>query len=162
MEHVTVDDVDQATLSGPTDRRALDEALGATDLAMKYYELEPGEVFSGGYHTHHDQEEIFYILEGTATFDTEDGEAAVTVEAGEALRFAPGEFQHGYNADDAEERVRALALGAPPGMDDTVSVFACPACEEEAKHDVSLDQEAGVTVTECRTCGNTIRTELQD
>lgn len=160
MERVTVDDVDQAVLSGPTDRRALDEALGTTDLAMKYYELEPGEVFSGGYHTHHDQEEVFYILEGTATFDTEDGEAAVTVEAGEVLRFGPGEFQHGYN--DSDDLVRALVLGAPPGMDDTVSIFTCPACEVEANHDVTLDEENGVTVTECRECGHTIRTELSD
>lgn len=158
MEHVIVDGVDQAALSGPTDRRALDRALGTTDLALKYYELEPGEAFSGGYHTHNDQEEVFYVLEGVATFDTEDGEAAVTVGAGEALRFGPGEFQHGYATD---EPVRALALGAPPGMDDTVSVFTCPACGEESKHDVDLDQQEGITVTECQSCGNSIRTDLE-
>jgi uncharacterized cupin superfamily protein len=160
MEHVDIDDVEQATLSGPTDRRALDEALGTTDVAVKYYELEPGQTFSGGYHTHHDQEEIFYVIEGEATWDTEDGDAAVTVSAGEALRFGPGEFQHGYN--DSDGTVRALALGAPPGMDETVSVFACPACGEEAKHDVDLDAENGVSVTTCRACGNVIETGLGD
>ncbi|MFB6171369.1 MAG: cupin domain-containing protein [Haloarculaceae archaeon] len=160
MERISVADVDQAALSGRTDRRALDEALGTTDVAVKYYELAPGDAFSGGYHTHHDQEELFYVLSGTATFDTEAGEAAVAVDAGEAIRFAPGEFQHGYNAADDGPVVRALALGAPPGMDETVTVFTCPACGEETRHDVDLDEAAGVSVTECRACGDVVRTDL--
>jgi len=159
MKKVDLDEVQPAALSDGPGRRALGEALGTTDVAIKYYVLEPGEVFSGGFHTHHDQEEIFVVLEGEATWDTEAGEGALTVSAGEALRAPPGEFHHGYN--DSDETVRALALGAPPGMDDTVSVFTCPACGEEAKHDVELDQESGVSVTECRDCGNTIRTELE-
>lgn len=158
MEKVKIDEVEQAVLSGPTDRRALSNALGATDVAIMYYELEPGEVFSGGYHTHYDQEEIFIVLEGTATWDTEDGEAAITLEAGEALRFGRGEFQHGYN--DSQDTVRALAIGAPPGMDEAAAIFECPACGGQTTHDVDLDEEHGVTVTECQECGNRIRTEV--
>jgi uncharacterized cupin superfamily protein len=160
MEQVTLEEVPPAALSTGHGRYALDDALGATDLAVKYYHLEPGEVFSGGYHTHESQEEIFIVLEGEATWDTEDGEASMTLSAGEAVRFAPGEFQHGYVDEDREEGVRALALGAPPGMDETVSRFVCPACEQQADHDVDLDAEARVTTTTCRNCGNELRTEL--
>jgi uncharacterized cupin superfamily protein len=162
MKKVDIEAVPPAALSDGGGRRALDEALGTTDVAIKYYELDPGEVFSGGFHTHHDQEEIFVVLEGEAVWDTEAGEAALSVSAGEALRAPPGEFHHGYVPEDVDEPIRALALGAPPGMDDTVSIFTCPACGEEAKHDVELDQERGVTVTECRECGNAIRTDLED
>lgn len=158
MERVELEEVDRAALSGDADRRDVSAALGATDVAVMYYELERGEAFSGGFHTHLDQEEVFVVLKGEATWDTEDGEAAFTVGAGEAVRFAPGEFQHGYNA--SEGPVRALTLGAPPGMAETVSRFRCPACGEYGEHDVALDEERGVTVTECRACGNEIRTDL--
>jgi len=47
--------------------RSLTKALGAEDVSMDYYELEPGEV----------------------TFETESGE--VTASAGEAIGIAPGE-----------------------------------------------------------------------
>jgi uncharacterized cupin superfamily protein len=160
MERIQLGEAPAAALSTGSGRLAVDEALSATDLALKYYDLDPGEVFSGGYHTHESQEEIFIILEGEATWDTEDGEASMTLSAGEAVRFAPGEFQHGYVDEDREEGVRALALGAPPGMDETVSRFVCPACEQQADHDVDLDAEARVTTTTCRNCGNELRTEL--
>ncbi len=60
---------------------------------------------------------MFLVQSGTATFETEDGD--VRVGAGEASRFAPGEWQRGHNEGD--ERVVALALGAPQEMDDTDS-----------------------------------------
>lgn len=160
MDHAHVGDLEQTELKGgPCDRRDVSGAIGATDFVLRYYELAPGEGFSGGFHTHTDQEEAFYVLEGTATFDTEDGEAAVTVGAGEAVRFAPGEFQHGYN--DSGDRVRALAFGAPPGMDGTVGCFVCAACGEEAKHDVNHHPDAGVHTSECRECGNTVETDAE-
>lgn len=158
MEKVDLDAAERAALSGAADRRDVSAALGATDVAVMYYELEPGEAFSGGFHAHLDQEELFFVLDGEATWDTEDGEAALTAGAGEAVRFERGEFQHGYN--DSEGVVRALAVGAPPGMDETVARFTCPACGERGEHDVDLDEERGVTVTECRACGNEIRTDL--
>ncbi len=156
MEKVDIDELGQAPLSGPTDRRPVSEALGATAFVLMYYELEPGDGFSGGYHTHHDQEEAFYVLSGTATFDTEEGE--VKVGSGESIRFAPGEFQHGYN--DGDERVEALAIGAPPGMNDTETVFRCPGCGETTHHGVELDEDEGVVETECLECGAETRTEV--
>lgn len=115
MEHATLDKIEHAghPAGVNTVRRSVSDALGTTDLAMVYYELEPGDSFSGGLHRHHDQEELFYVLSGKATFDTRESVDAetVTVTAGEAVRFTPGEFQYGYN--DADERLAALAFGAP-------------------------------------------------
>jgi len=68
--------------------RHLTEPLGLTDLAMNYYELEPGDSFAFAYHNHEVQEEVFYVIDGTVTFETEDG--PVTVEAGEVVRFDRG------------------------------------------------------------------------
>jgi uncharacterized cupin superfamily protein len=161
MQKVRMDEAPQSISDEGPDRLALDEVLGTTDMAIKYYELEPGEIFSGGFHTHHSQEEVFLVLEGEATWDTEEGEATMTISAGEAVRFPPGEFQHGYVAEDADSDVRALALGAPPGMEETVSMFDCPACgRADAKHDVEFHEDAIETV--CRECENSIVNEVGD
>ncbi|MFB6269910.1 MAG: cupin domain-containing protein, partial [Halobacterium sp.] len=70
MERVTVEDVESRP--NPMDvhdvRRPLSRELGAEHVALVEYELAPGDQFSGGLHAHHDQEEIFYVLAGTATF----------------------------------------------------------------------------------------------
>lgn len=135
MRKVAIDDVDPASTDTDLsrDRRDLTDPLNATDVAVSRYVLDPGERFSGSLHAHADQEEVFIVLEGTATFETTagdgDGEVAgdqtsaasegateVEVAAGEAIRFAPGEFQVGRNAGD--ERVVALALGAPRDSED--------------------------------------------
>jgi len=103
--------------------RSLTKALGAEDVAINYYELDPGESFAFGYHRHEGQEEVFCVLEGEATFETGEprsgsgstsGETAseddeTTVGAGEAVRFGPGEWQQGWNRGN--ERVKALAPG---------------------------------------------------
>ncbi|WP_442905094.1 cupin domain-containing protein [Haladaptatus sp. ZSTT2] len=132
MEKVRVDAVEQVKNPYPRSpgpfRVGL--ALGATDVGLNYFELDAGEAFSGGYHTHHDQEEIFYVQSGTATFETEAGTEQVA--AGEIIRFAPGEFQHGYN--DGTEPVSGLAIGAPFGSDDVEILKACPACGERTFH----------------------------
>lgn len=117
MDKVTVNEIDH--VGHPADvntvRRSITDALRATDFTMIYYELEPGDSFSRGLHRHRDQEEVFYVLSGTATFDTRETVDArtqtVTLTAGEAIQFAPGEFQYGYN--DTDERLVALALAAP-------------------------------------------------
>ncbi|MFB6198090.1 MAG: cupin domain-containing protein, partial [Halobacteriaceae archaeon] len=89
--------------------RPLTDQLGLTNAAINYYELEPGDSFAFGYHAHEQQEEIFYIQRGRVTFRTQEGD--VSVEAGELARFGPGEYQRGIN--EGEERVVALAIGAP-------------------------------------------------
>ncbi|MFC4553028.1 MULTISPECIES: cupin domain-containing protein [Halorussus] len=148
MERVTIDDV--ASWMGPADvKRPLTDALGATDVAINYFELAPGDSFSFGYHAHGDQEEIFYVQSGTVTFETESGEAEV--ESGEVVRFAPGEYQRGTNEGD--ERVVALALGAPRGTDDLDMVRDCPDCDERTSNDIRAIDDRDALVTVCEECG---------
>lgn len=108
-----------------------------------------GATSGPGYHRHADQEELFYVLEGTATFETEAGE--VTVDAGEVIRFAPGEWQLGRN--DGDQRVVALAPGAPEETGETEIRWACPECEtrREVRIEPTDDREALVAL--CEACG---------
>ena len=152
MEYVSIDDVriETSPLDVHSVRRPVSRALGTTDFAMNYFELEPCESFSGGFHTHYDQEEVFYVQEGTATFDTEEGQ--VTVDAGEVIRFAPGEFQTGYNASD--DLVVAFALGAPGAVhdwDQIETTVECRECETETGHGLELTERGGFRLT-CTAC----------
>jgi len=145
MEHVSVDDLENHPRVADVQKHATDP-LGLADMALNYYELEPGDSFSGGLHTHTDQEEVFYVLEGTATFETNDGD--VEVGADEVVRFAPGEYQEGHNASD--DRVRALAMGAPQEAGETRAAVPCGECG--ADHHVAHVDGEGVTL-ECPDCG---------
>ena len=159
MEKVTIDDVENepSPMNVHSVRRPISTALGFTDFAMNYFELEPGESFSGGLHTHHDQEEVFYVLEGTATFEVgtsdEDGDE-VPVETGDVIRFAPGEFQHGYN--DSDERVVGVAFGAPGAThdwDEIEAIVHCRECDDERGHGLAITDGGAFKMTclECET-----------
>ena len=149
MELVSTDEVANTPLSADVTKR-LGDPLDLSDMALNYYELEPGDGFSGDLHTHMNQEEVFYVLEGVATFETVDDEHRV--EAGEAVRFAPGEYQQGRNESD--ERVRALALGAPKDPGEGRVRQACEECGDAEYHLVHVD-ETGLTL-ECPECGNVV------
>ncbi|QLG50803.1 cupin domain-containing protein [Natrinema halophilum] len=148
MKRVSVDDVDQ-WMSPARSKRSLSNALGAEHLAMNHYVLDPDESFGFGYHRHADQEEIFYVLEGTATFETEDGDVAVS--AGEAIRFAPGEWQLGRNETD--EQVVALALGAPAETDEIDVLRTCPDCGERRSVRIEPTPDRDALVAICEDCG---------
>jgi uncharacterized cupin superfamily protein len=68
MDHVPLGD---GTSNALGDERLyrLSAALDATSVAINRYRLAPGEEFPGGLHAHADQEEVFVVLEGEATFD---------------------------------------------------------------------------------------------
>ncbi|MDZ7745234.1 MAG: cupin domain-containing protein [Halobacteriales archaeon] len=124
MEKISADGVESGGM-GPADRRGLTDALGASDLAINHYSVEPGEGFSGGLHTHIDQEELFYVTEGEVTFTVGyEGDESVVVEADEAIRFAPGEYQTSENTGDGE--ATAIALGAPRDSEDVRLPQPCP------------------------------------
>jgi len=148
MQNVRIDEVDNSVQPAAVMRR-LTGPLGLTDLALNYYELEPGDSFAFAYHSHEIQEEVFYVQEGTATFETEDG--PIEVEAGELLRVDRGEFQRGWNRGD--ERVRALALGAPLEYGEQVKLRDCPACEEETANELERASDETAVVAHCRECG---------
>jgi len=99
--------------------RAIDDALGTEEIAVKIWYFEPGEEIN--YHAHSEQEELFFVLEGTFSVKAGRSGEAETFEA------TPGDFWvaspmighgHRYTGDD---RGAVLALGAPsvedPGLD---------------------------------------------
>jgi mannose-6-phosphate isomerase-like protein (cupin superfamily) len=171
MKHIAIDDVTEEPhpMGVNSDRRVVSDALDADDVAVIRFDLAPGEQFSGGLHTHHDQEELFYILEGTATWDVgpePDADHAerhaserpeteeVVVEAGEVIRFPPGQFQCGRNKSDG--RVVGLAVAAPGTQHDweALESFAPCAgdCDGITSHGVRQPDGDGMVVY-CNECG---------
>jgi uncharacterized cupin superfamily protein len=148
MEKVSLAECDRRM--GPAaDKRALSAALGTSDLALNYYELDRGDSFAFGYHRHPEQEEVFYVIEGTVTFETEDGDVAVR--AGEAIRFEPGEWQRGHNRGD--DPVVALAMGAPKDARHTEMLRECPDCGSRTENTVEMADDRDALVTRCTDCG---------
>ena len=158
MRKVSIDDVSPEPADEyHSDRRALSDPLNTTDVAITRYVLEPGERFSGSVHAHMDQEEVFVVLEGEATFETEADE--VVVRENEVIRFGPGEFQTGAN--DGDGPVVALALGAPRETEDVrisrISVLddrdvTCPDCGHDHMR-IPTGDEPGLV---CPACGATL------
>lgn len=104
MERTPADDVapDPHPVGVNEDRRDLTDAIDADRLTVTRYELDPGESFSAGLYTYRDREEIFYITEGTATFEhrPRDGSGEpnhLDVTAGELVRFTAEEYRCGRN-----------------------------------------------------------------
>jgi uncharacterized cupin superfamily protein len=147
MERVRLEAVENAY--GPAAvKRRLTGPLGTTAVAINYYELEPGDAFAFGYHRHADQEEVFVVEAGTVTFETESGRVAV--EAGEVVRFSPGEFQRGVNR--GAERVRALAIGAPREGGESTILRDCATCGERTPQAIERAADAEGLVTRCTAC----------
>ena len=146
MEKVSIGDVEPNAFGSDIDRRGLSDPLETTDFALNRYRLDPGERFSGGMHAHMDQEEVFVIVEGEATFETMDGE--VTVGEAEVIRFAPGEFQSGKNDSDGE--VLAFAMGAPRDSEDVRLPQNCPECGHDNVRAIPGDDGFDL---ECPGCG---------
>lgn len=148
MKKVRIDELDR--YMGPaTIKRPVSRGLETEHMALNYYELEPGDAFGFGYHSHSDQEEVFYIQAGTVTFETEDGPK--TVEAGEAVRFAPTEFQRGVN--EGSERVVALAIGAPKDSGETTMLRECVDCDDRTPQEIEWSEDGEALVTICEDCG---------
>lgn len=127
MERFAINDVEPDALGASSYRRRLSEALGTAAVAINAYNVAPGDGLPGGLHAHMDQEEVFVVLAGEATFETLEG----TVEVGraEVIRFAPGEFQSCRNAGD--EELVVLAIGAPRDSEDVRIPVACPTCGQD-------------------------------
>lgn len=148
MNKVTIEDVD-SRIDSATVKRPLTAALDASNVAINYYELAPGDSFAYGYHAHESQEEVVIVNSGTVTFETDEGE--IVVEAGEAIRFAPGEYQQGTNTGD--ERVEAIALGAPRDGGELDLLRDCETCGERTSHTVEWTDERDAKLTRCLDCG---------
>lgn len=168
MEHLAIDEVEHVDHPAlvNTVRKPISEALGTTDFAMVYHELAPGDAFSGALHTHHDQEEVFYIVDGTATFEVGTDRDRIDVGEGELVRFAPGEFQRGFN--DTDERVVGFVFGAPGAehaWDELEVLVPCRDCGEETIHGTEPVESGSWQVdtlelrVTCGECGDSYTTD---
>jgi len=145
MEKLRV--ADAPVRAGPASvERSLGHDLETDHVNLDYFELAPGETFAFGYHCHPEQEGLSFVLEGTATFETESGD--VSVAADEVIRFAPGEWQLGRN--DGEDRVVALPLEAPADSPETELRRTCPDCGQRST--ARIERAGGALVTVCETC----------
>ena len=132
-------------------KKEIDVAVGADELGFNVYAVAPGERVPWGYHSHPDHEEIFYVIEGTLTFETDAGVA--TVGPNEAFYVPPDAPQKCYNA--GEEPVRVVAAGAPRGTDTAVIAEECPECGEvtDRTHEAVEGDDGTVYVLRCADCG---------
>ena len=139
------------------DRRPLTEPLAATDVAVDHCRLGPGDQLSPAPEGYVDREAVFLVTEGTVTFHTpvaDDG--SVTVPAGDAVRFARGEFRVCVN--DGDEEAELFAVGAPRDGDELLVSRTCPACETAAVRVVRGENGRGFVCPECGEEGNDIDT----
>jgi mannose-6-phosphate isomerase-like protein (cupin superfamily) len=134
MQKVTVDEIEAIPhfMDANTDRRPLAREIEAMGFAATVFDLAPSEAFSGGLHTHDDQEELFYVVEGTATFEIRaepDADSEhVEVSACEAIHFEAGDaYQTGVNESDAS--LWGIAIGVPGNRHRWEGVEAVLACE---------------------------------
>ena len=118
MSEVTVKRIDEVEpYRGPGELegiefRALGRALGVTAWGMNVLKLAPGTT-TYPEHDHRDdgQEEVFLVLEGSATLRADDRDRRL--ERGEVVRVPPGVKR---SWKPGKEGVTLLALGATPGQ----------------------------------------------
>jgi len=154
MERCSVDGSPATETEGGALRRSLSDALDTENASLNRYRVPTGERLSRSRHAHTDQEEVFLVLSGEATFETRDGD--VTVEEHEAVRFAPGEFQCGRN--DADGDLVVLAVGAPREAGETriswtpdLGDVSGPGCGRDAMRVEAADGGAVLVCPDCDT-----------
>ena len=97
------------------DIRAVDEALESQNVAAKIWYFDEGEEI--GYHAHSEQEELFYVLEGTFSLKLGRSGEEEYVETDEGTFWvAAPKIGHGHRCV-SENGGAVLAIGAPPVED---------------------------------------------
>jgi len=84
---------------------------GPENVGLRVYRAAPGEALGSGMHYHEEQEETFYVIEGTLHVETPEREYLVG--PGQALVVEPGSPQRAFNPEDADGTVEVVAIGAP-------------------------------------------------
>lgn len=102
----------------PCERRDVTEPAGLSELAMNRYRAHPGEQIPTKYHSHEQQEEVFYVLRGTMAVETP--ERTYEVPAGQLFTADPGSPHRAYNPGESDDPLEVLAIGAPPVEGDAV------------------------------------------
>ncbi|OVE86402.1 cupin domain-containing protein [Natronolimnobius baerhuensis] len=100
----------------PSEMRYISEAAGMERMGLRLYRVEPGEEIPlSGLHYHDEQEEVFYVLEGTLSVETPT--KTYHVERGQFFVAEPEHPHRAHNAPDADGDARVLGMGAPPQSD---------------------------------------------
>lgn len=146
MKHVSLEDVPPSdAVETDIDRCGLSDPLGTTDIAINHYHLSFGDQMAG-FHAHMDQEEVFVVIEGKATFEILNGE--VTVSEEEAIRFPAGEFKGGKNESGGD--LVLVALGAPRDTEDMRVPIGCPECHHADMRLVPSKEGVTFVCPDCR------------
>ena len=118
MQEVAIEnvDVERSPLGVHSVRNSVSAAPGTDQFATNRFESESGGSFSGGLHTHHDQE-VSYVQSGAATFDVTDrpdssATETVTIGADEVIRVPPA-VPGGDNDPNGGGDIVGFAFGAP-------------------------------------------------
>lgn len=107
----TREDAGYRFLGVPTLTRATGETTNGAFGMIEHWEIPVG--FATPYHTHHREDECFYVLEGNVAFVC-DGE---WLEGGPgAFMYGPRNLPHGYKAI-GERPVRLLVMCTPAGFE---------------------------------------------
>lgn len=116
--HVRTADLEQHD-DRPADVRSISAAAGleyeGSPLGLRVYTLDPGQQAPLTYHSHDEQTEVFYVLDGELSVETPEGK--FTVGADEAFVAEPDSPHRAYNPSEADSAVRTLAVGAPSVTD---------------------------------------------
>jgi quercetin dioxygenase-like cupin family protein len=91
---------------------SLTDELSCERLHARVWYLSPGDAMS--HHRHHEQEELYYVLDGPARFRIDD--KVHDVDTGTAIRVHPDTPRQVLN--DTEGDHVWLIIGAPPADDD--------------------------------------------
>ena len=91
--------------------RSISTALGLERLGLSVIEAAPGEQLPLQYHYHDEQEEAFFVVDGTLHVETP--ERKFVVQEGDLFVVEPSNPQRAFNPADADESVEVLAVGAP-------------------------------------------------
>lgn len=149
MEKIRIKELERY-MGAASELRPLGPALGAENVAIFYYELDPGDsLLWGGIFRYEEREELCYIQEGSITFETEEGD--VPAEAGEVVRFAPGEWKGGTNT--GSERTVALLLGSPQDRGSLETQLECPECGDRTLQEIEMTEARDLLMTNCAECG---------
>jgi len=138
-ERLALEDVDPEP-GRPSRRWPISSELGLEDYNLNVARLDPGARLStNAYHYHEDQEEFYYVLEGSVRVETEDG--GFDLGPDEMAVFRPGVNHLLHNRSDAP--VKLIAIGSPPeGRYPVHSVQSHEALLEE-RYDEAAESEGG-------------------
>lgn len=95
----------------PVDARSISDVAGLENVGLRVYNADPGEQLPLAYHQHEQQEEAFFVVEGTLHVETPAEE--FVVEEGNVFVAEPESPHRAFNPEDAPVTLQVLAVGAP-------------------------------------------------